>query len=410
MAAMLPSMMIAQEADYNKWSVSIDAGANKSFRNFSPGYDSETPGLVTVNAGLRYMVNPKFGFMGDVGFSNLKSSDTSLPFDNQYFRGSFQMVTNLSNVLDARNTWLKNFGLLLHFGAGLSLNNSEAPQVDNRDWMANMIVGITPQVKLSERISLKADISLIGHMLQDFGWEGVDVNELNTEFLDGGIITTTFGLEVALGGKDKHADWADANPYKKEMEAMREKIANIETDLQDSDQDGVPDYLDREPNSINGVSVNTKGITEDSNRNGIPDEFETALDRKFVTQEDFIAQAPVSYEDALKKLIVDGYINVYFNTASATPTVYSADSVNYLVTYLTNNPTATGELIGYADKRGSDAYNANLSAKRANKIYDLLIEAGISADRLTHRGSGEEPSGDSKTSLQLRRKVTFKLN
>jgi len=404
LVALIPTLMVAQETDYNKWSISIDAGANKFFRTINPGYSSETPGFVTVNAGLRYMINPKVGFMGDVGFSNLKNGDSSRDFDNQYYRGSLQLVTNLTNILDVRNTWWKNAGVLFHFGAGISANNVERPQGDTRDFLGNLIIGITPQLKLSERISLKGDFSMLGHLSQDLGWEG---RPINTGFIDGGLLTTTLGIEIALGKKGKHADWIDLGINRKEIEELKEKIANIETDLIDSDQDGVADYLDREPNTVAGVTVNTKGITVDNNRNGIPDEFETALDRKYA----IAGNEPVvaTYDDAIKKLLTDGYINVYFNTASATPTVYSTDAVNYLINYLNNNPSTSGELVGFADKRGSNSYNTTLSTKRAKTVYDLLIESGISASRLTYKGNGEEPSGDSKTSLQLRRKVTFKL-
>ena len=405
--SILPTMMVAQEVDYNKWSISLDAGANKFFRAFNPGFSTDTPDFITVNAGLRYMINPKIGFMGDIGYSSLENGDSSLEFDNQYYRGSLQIVSNLTNLLDIRNTWWKNAGILFHIGAGISLNNTENPQTDNRDWLGNLIIGVSPQLKLSERLSLKGDISLLGHLSQDLGWEG---NSINTGFIDGGLFTTTLGLEIALGKKGKHADWVNSVSDNSEIEALKEKIANIETDLLDSDQDGVADYLDREPSSVSGVTVNTKGITVDNNRNGIPDEFETALDRKYANQAaPVVPVTPTSYEDALKKLLADGYINVYFNTASATPTTFSSDAVNYLITYLNNNPSATGELVGFADKRGSSSYNSNLSTRRAKKVYDLLLDSGISSSRLTYKGNGEEPSGDSKTSLQLRRKVTFKL-
>jgi len=405
LASLLPTLMVAQEVDYNKWSISIDAGANKFFRTLNPEFRSESPGFITVNAGLRYMINPKIGFMGDIGFSNLQNADNTREFDNQYYRGSLQLVSNITNLLDIRNTWWKNAGILFHIGAGLSINNTESPQLDDSEWLGNIIIGVSPQLKLSERISLKGDISLLAHLGQDLGWEG---NPINSGFIDGGLLTTTLGLEIALGKKEKHADWVDSAQNNKEIEELKEKIANIETDLIDSDQDGVADYLDREPNTVSGVTVNSKGITVDNNRNGIPDEFETALDRKYAVNE-VAPAAPASYEDAIKKLITDGYINVYFNTASATPTVYSADAVNYLITYLNNNPTATGQLVGFADKRGSNSYNTDLSTRRAKKVYDLLIESGIASSRLSYVGNGEEPSGDSKTSLQLRRKVTFKL-
>lgn len=401
--AFIPTLMVAQESDFNKWSVSLDAGANNFFRTISPGAITDSPAFITANIGLRYMINPKIGFMGDFGYSTLENAnESSVQFDNTYIRGSFQLVTNVTNLLDIRDTWWKNAGLLFHFGGGVSFLNIDTVGNDSSDGMVNLIAGISPQIKLSERISLKGDISILGHLSQDSTWDGASAT---SEFVDGGLLTTTLGIEIALGKKDKHADWVDASANRKEIDELKEKIANLEKDLLDSDQDGVADYLDREPNTVSGATVNTKGITVDNNRNGIPDEFETAMDRKYLTEtsaEDDI--------DAITKLVNDGYINVYFNTASATPAIASTDNINYLITYLNNNPTASGKLLGFADKRGSNAYNENLSTRRAKKIYDILVESGIDASRLSYEGNGEEDSSNAKTSLQLRRKVVFKLN
>lgn len=47
--------------------------------------------------------------------------------------------------------------------------------------------------------------------------------------------------------------------------------------MNDTDKDGVPDYLDVENNSIAGVTVDTKGRMVDKNNNGVPDELENIL-------------------------------------------------------------------------------------------------------------------------------------
>ncbi len=49
----------------------------------------------------------------------------------------------------------------------------------------------------------------------------------------------------------------------------------------------------------------------------------------------------------------------------------------------------TIELGGHADERGAEAYNLDLSARRAAKVLDLLEEAGVAADRLSFKGYGE---------------------
>lgn len=43
----------------------------------------------------------------------------------------------------------------------------------------------------------------------------------------------------------------------------------------------------------------------------------------------------------------------------------------------------------HTDSRGSDAYNMDLSERRAQSTRDWLINEGIGADRLTAKGYGE---------------------
>ena len=56
------------------------------------------------------------------------------------------------------------------------------------------------------------------------------------------------------------------------------------------------------------------------------------------------------------------------------------------------------EVSGHTDSRGSDEYNMGLSLRRAEAVRDYLITKGISADRLTAKGSGEsQPIADNNT-------------
>lgn len=401
----LPFIALAQVDDYNKFSLEIDGGLLKPYKTFTYNYGIDNPTPFLVNLGARYMFNTKIGLKIDGGFHRFKNNDNSLEFTTEYYRGSLQGVINIANIADLKSTFLKNFGLLLHTGAGVSNINFKTP-IDGNDWTIHGIIGLTPQVKLSERISLQADLSIITNLSQDKNFDGV--GDVEDNFFDGNILTTTIGLAFNLGKADSHADWADANPWKKEIEELNKKIAKIETDMIDTDQDGVPDYLDREPNTASGASVNTKGITVDLNNNGIPDEYETSLDRKYLT-EPTTPEGTLSYDDTIKKLVNDGYINVYFDTNSATPASHSINSINYLIRYMTSNTSANAEIIGYADQRGSEAYNTQLSERRAKKIMNILKEAGINESRLTNLGKGETPSANTKSALQLNRKVTFIL-
>src|SRR5690606_16754353 len=158
----------------------------------------------------------------------------------------------------------------------------------------------------------------------------------------------------------------------------------------DSDQDGVPDYLDREPNTPSGVAVDSKGRAIDKNNNGIPDELESALSQMYVKKGD----ESTTNTGSIKSILDEGYVNVYFQFNSDKPETYSLEAINYLGTYMKQNPSAKAELIGYADEVGNPGYNQKLSEKRAKRVYDILVATGISADRLTYTGGGEDTSVD----------------
>jgi len=59
-----------------------------------------------------------------------------------------------------------------------------------------------------------------------------------------------------------------------------------------------------------------------------------------------------------------------------------AGKVEQLATYLKQNPSFRVELEGFADPRGSQAYNIKLSTQRVNAVRDALIAQGVAADRI----------------------------
>jgi outer membrane protein OmpA-like peptidoglycan-associated protein len=53
------------------------------------------------------------------------------------------------------------------------------------------------------------------------------------------------------------------------------------------------------------------------------------------------------------------------------------------------NKPVTFDVIGHADTAGTDAYNTQLSERRAGNVKNALVERGIPADRITANGVGE---------------------
>ncbi|PKP25186.1 MAG: cell envelope biogenesis protein OmpA [Bacteroidetes bacterium HGW-Bacteroidetes-2] len=400
----------AQEKTFNRWSIEAAGGLHKPSRPFVDGYFAPNFGAWQGSLGVRYMMNEKFGLKLDFGYNDIQEDDNSLPFESQYYRTNLQGVVNLGNLF-AFNDWTNTIGLLLHGGAGLGILQTDKKAVisDETDYMANFIVGITPQFRLSKSLAFTTDLTIIGNVNQDFTWDG-NAYTVKRGF-DGMLVNVSAGLTLYLGDKDVHADWysEEAEIYS-QLDSIENRLSKIETDLMDTDQDGVPDYLDREPNTISGVAVDSKGRAIDLNNNGIPDEMEPALDARYAKKGEGAQGGNASM--TIKELIDNGYVNVYFRFNSDQPETYSLQAVNYLIVYMKENSSAKATLIGYADEIGNPAYNQQLSERRANKVKDLLVAAGIDGNRLTVKGGGEDTTvnKNSTGARQLVRRVTFKLN
>lgn len=81
--------------------------------------------------------------------------------------------------------------------------------------------------------------------------------------------------------------------------------------------------------------------------------------------------------------------NIFFDLDKADLRPESMVSLDNLVETLNDNPNIVIELGSHTDSRASDAYNLDLSKRRAQSVVNYLIEKGISRDRLVPMGYGE---------------------
>jgi len=81
--------------------------------------------------------------------------------------------------------------------------------------------------------------------------------------------------------------------------------------------------------------------------------------------------------------------NIFYVFGDWKLTDESKTELNNLVKLLNDNPNITIEISAHTDLFGSDAFNMDLSQKRAQSVVDYLKNAGIAADRLTSKGYGK---------------------
>jgi outer membrane protein OmpA-like peptidoglycan-associated protein len=388
--------------EFNKWSVEVAGGFNKPMRPMSAGTRTAVVSPYVADLGVRYMFNNKFGIKADFGYNSFTNGDDSKSFDSKYYRADLQAVANLGRIMNFE-TWTNTIGLLAHTGFGLSFLEREDPTYV-KDRMGNFMAGVTGQIKLSDRIALTGDFTTILNAKQNVAFDGGSA--IGSPGFGGVLFNGTVGVTVYLGKKAKHADWVTL--IDKDVLALTERVDNLETMLIDTDQDGVADYLDLEKNTVSGVMVDSKGRAIDLNNNNVPDELENYLMANYVNKKD---QSTSTDNELIKSLINGGYVATYFDFDKTNPTTVSTTGIDFILTYLRNNPSASVDIIGHADELGRSAYNDKLSNERAANVKKILMKANIDASRLNVIAAGEDNSveKDSEGARKLVRKVTFRI-
>ncbi|NVO83305.1 OmpA family protein [Hymenobacter terrestris] len=127
------------------------------------------------------------------------------------------------------------------------------------------------------------------------------------------------------------------------------------------------------------------------------------------------AYSEVVKDIALKKLDVGVKVvlnNIFFDFDKATLRKESTGELERLHKLLTETPALRLEISGHTDNVGNDAYNKDLSQRRAKAVVDYLVGKGIDKGRLTFAGYGDTQPvapNTTKANRQLNRRTEFKV-
>ena len=404
--------------DYNKWSIDASGGVSiLSSSGFSEGYFASAPNVWTTNGGVRYMFNNKFGLRLGGGFDQLQHAGNSPKFATRIWNVNVQGVANLGRALSFED-FTKNFGLLAHFGVGYGHMTSKSFKgVDN---LGIIIFGITPQVRLSDRVTLLLSGTFNWYLTQQYTFNGEsltrdpNVTPMRNVNFQGLNFTATAGLQIALGKKQVHADWYGVKREEKDKDkkvAQNEKTVDNRITRGGSDitANGQRIETDKDPKfANNNVKSDDGNDFDDDDENGDVSNSNIASNNNQNTNNNNIIVESV---DPAKELIEKGYVNAYFGFDSSEPQDGSLWAVGFVANYLKQNPDAKLNIIGYTDQVGNAGYNEKLSKKRADAVKQLLVEMGVDTSRLASQGKGIDKKTKAKSAgaRRLVRRVTFEL-
>jgi outer membrane protein OmpA-like peptidoglycan-associated protein len=134
---------------------------------------------------------------------------------------------------------------------------------------------------------------------------------------------------------------------------------------------------------------------------------QASLDSQAGELERMQATAAPDIQDLLQAGIA---LDVLFRTDEDVLTDDTRTRVGELAATLAAMPEIRLQLDGFADERGDATYNQALSERRARFVRDLLVDHGITDDRITVMAHGESAAADdSIDSYALERKVSVTL-
>ena len=174
----------------------------------------------------------------------------------------------------------------------------------------------------------------------------------------------------------------------------------------DTDGDGVSDNEDKCP-QIAGDVDNGGCPWADTDGDGVPDNIDACKDEKGTIVNNGCPELSKEILATLNKF------GLRINFPANSDKILGKKTQNILYQIKELLEEYPGDILiveGYASSDGDDAYNIELSIKRAQAVKAYLVEIGVSKDRLEVRGLGEsEPISDneSKEGRAENRRVQF---
>src|ERR1035437_3414388 len=183
----------------------------------------------------------------------------------------------------------------------------------------------------------------------------------------------------------------------------------------DSDGDGVPDYLDICSDTPHGVKVDDLGCPFDMDGDGVPDYLDKCPNTPHGMKVD-LDGCPIIKKKVMKpdnqevnEVILSAGTNFGLGKTEILPTAYP--ELNKLVASMQKNPFSRWTIEGYTDNSGSNKKNLKISLERAQSVVNYFVSKGIPRNRFKVYGKGNTnpiASNNTETGRTKNRRVVIK--
>lgn len=428
--ALALSFLVYSQTDYNKFSMGVNVGTQRGPSHID---NANKPFNLFLAANGRYMLNNVFGFSLDLGYQRWGFNALE-DYHTNTIRYSLNAVVNAGNLF-RWNDWTKRFGLLLEAGLGGGhLWASERLLEDVEPLTDRMLVlnyGFRPQFKLNERFSLNGHVGFYYNVRQNVTFDWTSQIESPGANVQASYFVGSVGISYNFGKKDRHADWVPLEGADdSKLLALEERLSEMENNMKDDDNDGVPNFRDEELDTPEGAVVDSKGVQiVDTDGDGIPDEYDRCPNEKGEWGHsgcpdsdgdgipDYLDKCPneaglwslqgcpaSANDGVIKEVVIDPVTgqkksnNVNFVIGQAELQSGSFKSLDGVVDILKNNPDYKVKINGHACSIGDESFNMDLSKRRAESVQKYLEKKGIKRDRMIITAFGEtKPVADNNT-------------
>ena len=248
-------------------------------------------------------------------------------------------------------------------------------------------LGLGKHWNLSEKVKLITEVAAY----QDFGEDYDDYS-----FKVG--LAIPFGKSTPSAPRDSDNDGVVDGKDKCPMTPAGVRVDATGCSI-DDDKDGVLNAVDQCPNTPVGTKVDAKGCAlKDADNDGVADSKDMCPDTPAGVKVD--AKGCTVFDEETVEIT----LRVLFDNESAVVKMPKDPEISEFAEFMKQYPSTTALIEGHTSAPGTEAYNMDLSKRRATNFKKVMVDMyGIESNRLDTVGYGETRLLDSANNAEAHR-------